>query len=310
MTFHLVASLQTPGHFRTASAAPARRPARHVRRRALPRLGPHGRRGRPGRDLPRRRPRRSPPTSARSRPTASTRWCSSATCWPAPSGSADWSPPRRRTTRRTTLARRFQSLDLVTGGRAAVNIDDRTTPPPRRTSARPSRWTSRPATGAPTSSCPSSPGCGTAGSPRRSTPTRRPGGTPTPPASTVPPTRASSSRSPVHCRCHGLQGRPVVVQAGGSEGGLRLAGDFADVVFTVAQTRAKAVAFRDDVHARAVAAGRSAGQVKVSLGVIVLVADSEEDAARRTGGAVRHAADRRPGPLDPRRPRPSRPCAR
>ena len=33
------------------------------------------------------------------------------------------------------------------------------------------------------------------------------------------------------------QGRPVIVQAGDSEGGLQLAGDYADVVFTVAQTQ-------------------------------------------------------------------------
>ncbi|MGO1949363.1 MAG: NtaA/DmoA family FMN-dependent monooxygenase [Mycobacteriaceae bacterium] len=55
----------------------------------------------------------------------------------------------------------------------------------------------------------------------------------------------------------GPQGRPVIVQAGGSEGGLQLAGRFADVVFTVAQTRDKAEAFRSDIRARAAAAGRS-----------------------------------------------------
>jgi FMN-dependent oxidoreductase (nitrilotriacetate monooxygenase family) len=78
----------------------------------------------------------------------------------------------------------------------------------------------------------------------------------------------------------GPQGRPVVVQAGGSEGGLALAARFADVVFTVAQTRAKAVAFRDDIRRRAVLAGRSADDVKVSLGVVVLV-DASAAAARR-----------------------------
>jgi FMN-dependent oxidoreductase (nitrilotriacetate monooxygenase family) len=76
------------------------------------------------------------------------------------------------------------------------------------------------------------------------------------------------------------QGRPVIVQAGGSEGGLRLAGRFADVVFTVAQTKAKAVAFREDIRRRAVAAGRDPEAVKVSLGVVV-VTDETEAAARR-----------------------------
>ncbi|WP_278265778.1 NtaA/DmoA family FMN-dependent monooxygenase [Nocardia sp. AG03] len=79
----------------------------------------------------------------------------------------------------------------------------------------------------------------------------------------------------------GPQGRPVVVQAGGSEGGLTLAGDFADVVFTVAQTQAKAIAFRDDIRRRAAAAGRHPDDVKISLGVVVLVAATEEQARRR-----------------------------
>ncbi|MEU6563014.1 NtaA/DmoA family FMN-dependent monooxygenase [Nocardia nova] len=79
----------------------------------------------------------------------------------------------------------------------------------------------------------------------------------------------------------GPQGRPVIVQAGGSEGGLTLAGDFADVVFTVAQTRERAVAFREEIHRRAIASGRRPEQVKVSLGVVVLVADTEEQARRR-----------------------------
>ncbi|WOC11432.1 NtaA/DmoA family FMN-dependent monooxygenase [Gordonia sp. MP11Mi] len=79
----------------------------------------------------------------------------------------------------------------------------------------------------------------------------------------------------------GPQGSPVLVQAGGSEGGLRLAGDFADVVFTVAQTREDAVAFRDDIRSRAVEAGRDADAVKVSLGVVVLVGVDEADAANR-----------------------------
>lgn len=79
----------------------------------------------------------------------------------------------------------------------------------------------------------------------------------------------------------GPQGRPVLVQAGGSEGGLKLAGDFADVVFTVAQTQSKAVAFRDDIRRRAVAAGRGPDDVKISLGVVVLVASTEEQARAR-----------------------------
>jgi len=79
----------------------------------------------------------------------------------------------------------------------------------------------------------------------------------------------------------GPQGRPVIVQAGGSEGGLALGAEFGDVIFTVAQTQAKAVAFRDDIRARAAAGGRAPDQVKISLGVIVLVGETEQDARRR-----------------------------
>lgn len=79
----------------------------------------------------------------------------------------------------------------------------------------------------------------------------------------------------------GPQGRPVVVQAGGSSGGLRLAADFADVVFTVAQTRERAVAFRDEVRSRVAGAGRDPEAVKVSLGVVVLIGKNRRDVQER-----------------------------
>jgi hypothetical protein len=62
---------------------------------------------------------------------------------------------------------------------------------------------------------------------------------------------------------------------------LKLPGDFADVVFTVAQTQVKAAAFRTDIRRRAVAAGRGPDAVKVSLGVVVLVAATEAEARAR-----------------------------
>ncbi|WP_436534565.1 NtaA/DmoA family FMN-dependent monooxygenase [Actinoplanes sp. HUAS TT8] len=79
----------------------------------------------------------------------------------------------------------------------------------------------------------------------------------------------------------GPQGRPMVVQAGGSEGGRDLAARFADVVFTVARTREQAVAFRDDIRQRAADAGRDPDSIKVSLGVVVLVAGTEQEAHLR-----------------------------
>ncbi len=71
------------------------------------------------------------------------------------------------------------------------------------------------------------------------------------------------------------QRRPVLVQAGGSPGGLRIAARWADVVFTAGQDIDEAVAFRRDTRARAAAAGRDPEQIATSLGAVVLIADSE-----------------------------------
>ncbi|PTT63769.1 NtaA/DmoA family FMN-dependent monooxygenase [Arthrobacter sp. HMWF013] len=77
------------------------------------------------------------------------------------------------------------------------------------------------------------------------------------------------------------QRRPVLVQAGGSPGGLELAANWADVVFTAGQDLNEAVAFRADTKRRAAEAGRDPGQILTSLGVIVLVADTDEEVRRR-----------------------------
>jgi len=79
----------------------------------------------------------------------------------------------------------------------------------------------------------------------------------------------------------GPQGRPLLVQAGGSEGGRTLAAHFADMVFTVARTPETAVSFRDDIRRRAGAAGRHPDEVLVSLGVVVVVAATEAQARER-----------------------------
>ncbi|MDR7161908.1 NtaA/DmoA family FMN-dependent monooxygenase [Arthrobacter sp. BE255] len=77
------------------------------------------------------------------------------------------------------------------------------------------------------------------------------------------------------------QRRPVLVQAGGSPGGLALAANWADVVFTAGQDLDEAVAFRAHTKRRAADAGRDPSQVLTSLGVIVLIGDSDEDVRRR-----------------------------
>ncbi|MGO3884653.1 MAG: NtaA/DmoA family FMN-dependent monooxygenase [Mycetocola sp.] len=77
------------------------------------------------------------------------------------------------------------------------------------------------------------------------------------------------------------QGRPVIVQAGGSPGGIALGAVHADVIFAVAQTVDRAVAFRTELRQRALAEGRDPDQLLVSLGVVVIVGDTEEEALRR-----------------------------
>ena len=86
------------------------------------------------------------------------------------------------------------------------------------------------------------------------------------------------------------QGRPLIFQAGGSEGGLALTGRFADAVFTVGQTQAKAIAFRDEIRRRTAAAGRDPDSVKVSLGVVVIT-DATEAAARDRARALQETID-------------------
>lgn len=76
------------------------------------------------------------------------------------------------------------------------------------------------------------------------------------------------------------QGRPLIVQAGGSAGGVRLGARFADIVFTVAQTKARALEFRRELAQTALSLGR-ATPPQTSLGVVLLIGSTEEEARRR-----------------------------
>ncbi|WP_026363268.1 LLM class flavin-dependent oxidoreductase [Methylopila sp. M107] len=67
------------------------------------------------------------------------------------------------------------------------------------------------------------------------------------------------------------QGRPVIVQAGSSGPGKKLAAETADVVFTAQQTTEEATTFYAEVRALAAAAGRSPDDVKILPGVSVFV---------------------------------------
>ncbi|MYM72537.1 NtaA/DmoA family FMN-dependent monooxygenase [Duganella sp. FT134W] len=74
------------------------------------------------------------------------------------------------------------------------------------------------------------------------------------------------------------QGRPVVVQAGGSETGRDLAAGTAEVVFTAQPTLAKAQAFYRDIKDRVIAKGRSPDAVKVMPGLFAVVGRTQEEA--------------------------------
>jgi FMN-dependent oxidoreductase (nitrilotriacetate monooxygenase family) len=74
------------------------------------------------------------------------------------------------------------------------------------------------------------------------------------------------------------QGRPLILQAGGSEAGQELAAKQADVVFTVTQDREEAVAFYAGLKARLPKNGRTAEQLVILPGVMPVVGRTEEEA--------------------------------
>ncbi|MSO76493.1 MAG: LLM class flavin-dependent oxidoreductase [Alphaproteobacteria bacterium] len=74
------------------------------------------------------------------------------------------------------------------------------------------------------------------------------------------------------------QGWPVIVQAGASEAGKQLAAETAEMVFTSQRTLADGKAFYADVKGRMRVAGRSPDHMKILPGALVVVGDSEADA--------------------------------
>jgi FMN-dependent oxidoreductase (nitrilotriacetate monooxygenase family) len=75
-----------------------------------------------------------------------------------------------------------------------------------------------------------------------------------------------------------VQGWPVIVQAGASEPGRQLAAETAEVVFASGVPLHVAQAFYTDVKGRAERAGRNPDHVKVLPGAMVVVGDSVEQA--------------------------------
>jgi len=75
-----------------------------------------------------------------------------------------------------------------------------------------------------------------------------------------------------------VQGWPVIVQAGASEAGRQLAAETAEVVFAAGGRLADDQAFYRDVKSRAEAAGRDPEALKILPGAFVVVGDSDDEA--------------------------------
>jgi FMN-dependent oxidoreductase (nitrilotriacetate monooxygenase family) len=75
-----------------------------------------------------------------------------------------------------------------------------------------------------------------------------------------------------------INGRPVIVQAGGSPRGRAFAAKHADSIITVARGVEKMKAYRDDVRARAEAYGRKPDDIKVLYVVNPVVAETTDEA--------------------------------
>jgi alkanesulfonate monooxygenase len=75
-----------------------------------------------------------------------------------------------------------------------------------------------------------------------------------------------------------IQGWPVIVQAGASDAGRQLAAETAEVIFGAGSNIANARSFYADVKGRMQAVGRSRDHLKVLPGAFVVVGDSTEEA--------------------------------
>lgn len=77
------------------------------------------------------------------------------------------------------------------------------------------------------------------------------------------------------------QGWPVIVQAGASEAGRRLAAETAEVIFASQRTIEDGRRFYADIKARTAAAGRDPNHIKVLPGALVITGRSREEALAR-----------------------------
>jgi FMN-dependent oxidoreductase (nitrilotriacetate monooxygenase family) len=78
-----------------------------------------------------------------------------------------------------------------------------------------------------------------------------------------------------------VQGYPLLVQAGSSETGKDYAAHYAEAVFTAQQTFAEGKAFYDDVKSRLGAYGRTPGEIKILPGISPILGKTEAEARQR-----------------------------
>ena len=83
------------------------------------------------------------------------------------------------------------------------------------------------------------------------------------------------------------QGRPVLVQAGQSAAGIGLAARYAELVFSGPPSLEAAVKFRAELDAQVVAAGRDPSGVRVLPALMVTLGGTEAEAKARAGAARR-----------------------
>lgn len=80
---------------------------------------------------------------------------------------------------------------------------------------------------------------------------------------------------------HTPQGRPVIVQAGASEGGRNLGAKHADAIFTTQTTLEDGIAFARDMKRRAAAFGRDPETLRIMPGLSTVIGSTEEEAHRK-----------------------------
>jgi FMN-dependent oxidoreductase (nitrilotriacetate monooxygenase family) len=79
------------------------------------------------------------------------------------------------------------------------------------------------------------------------------------------------------------QGRPVVIQAGGSGPGRDMAAATAEVVFTQERTFEGSKALRDDLHRRMAAIRRDPSELKLVTSIFTIIGDTEAEAKEKFG---------------------------